>query len=40
MFVVRGRWRVDGEDVYVECRSRIGAKRKFATFRVMGEEEL
>ena len=38
-YVVRGHWRVDDNDVYVECRSRIGAARKYATYRVLGDDE-
>ncbi|MCB1791337.1 MAG: hypothetical protein KDJ27_13750 [Gammaproteobacteria bacterium] len=34
-YVVDGKWRVDGQDVRVECRSRIGAARKYATYRIL-----
>lgn len=39
-YVVRGHWRVDDNDVYVECRSRIGAPRKYAKYRVLSDDEL
>jgi hypothetical protein len=29
--IVEGRWRVDGEDVVVECRVARGARREYAT---------
>lgn len=35
-YVVRGHWRVNDEDIYVECKSRIGALRKYATYRENG----
>jgi hypothetical protein len=39
-YVVKGHWRVDDNDVYVECRSRIGAPRKYAKYRVLSDDEL
>ncbi len=36
LFRVEGRWRVDGDDVEVECTIRAGAEQRFATFRVVG----
>lgn len=35
-YLVKGKWRVEGEDVGVECRSRIGAPRRYATLTIKG----
>lgn len=35
-FHIEGKWKVDGNDVAVECAIRAGAEQRFATFRVVG----
>lgn len=38
-YVVKGHWRVNDNDVYVECKARIGARREYATYRVVDEHD-
>lgn len=37
-YVMKARWRVDGEWVYTECKSRVGGQSRYATIRLIEDD--